>query len=340
MLQIKEINNKKIWEEFLGDKRIMYYPLFQSWQWGEVQKRLGFTLWRTGVYKDKTLVAICQIIDIPAKRGHYLHLRHGPVLIPFDRSVFKALIDYAKQLAVKEKALFIRMSSLVKKEFVDFSLLKNMGFKDAPIHNMDAEVCWVLDITKSEDQLLGEMRKSHRYLIRKSATMNIKIIRTKNINDISSFAPLYKDLSYRKHFIPHKGVKEEFEVFSKDDKAMLFLAQYQNKIIAGALFSFIGNTAIYRHSASSQRYRDIPAMYAILWEAIKEAKSRKKEFFNFWGIAPIGASKRHPWHGLSLFKIGFGGRMEEFLHTLDLPLSILYWKTYLIELFTKIIKGY
>lgn len=340
MLQIEEISSKKTWEAFLEDKQITFYPFFQSWQWGQMQQLLGFTLWRIGVYKDKTLVAICQIISVPAKRGHYLHLRHGPVLIPFEKSVFKALIEYTKQLAIKEKALFIRISPLVKKEFVDFLMLKNMGFRDAPIHNMDAEVCWVLDITKPEDQLLGEMRKTHRYLIRKASNMNIKIVRTKNVNDISAFIPLYKNLSDRKHFVPHKGVKEEFEVFAKDNKSMLFLAQYEKKIIAGALFSFIGNTAIYRHSASNERYSEIPAMYALLWEAIREAKKQKKELFNFWGIAPVGSSNRHPWRGLSLFKTGFGGRMEEFMHALDMPLGIWYWRTYAIELFTKIIKGY
>lgn len=347
MFQIQEISNKRTWEEFLTKKEIDFFPFFQSWNWGEVQKKLGFYIVRQGVWKGRELVAVYQIIDVPAKRGHFLHLRHGPVLAPFDKNVFDLILSDVKKIAKDRKASFIRISATIPNELVDYEMLKQKGFINAPIHNMDAEVCWVLDITKSEGELLKNMRKSHRYLIKKGITnRDLRIKQTKSSKDIEKFLPLYQGLSVRKNFTPHKGIKEEFEIFGKEDQEILFLAEFlpagrqdEKKVIAGALIAFVGNTAIYRHSASDELLKNIPAMYLILWEAIEEAKKRNKKIFNFWGIVPNG-SKNHPWQGLSLFKTGFGGSTLEFLHAQDLPLSPLYWKTYLIERVNKVIKGY
>lgn len=339
-MRIKEIKNKKSWDEFLTRKELGFFPFFQSWNFGEVQKKVGHDVLRIGILNENNkLVGIASIVDIQAKRGYYLHLRHGPVLLKFSKEYFKKILDFVKIVARKKGASFIRVSPLIKKELVDKNFFKKMGFINAPIHNMDAETCLVLDINKSEEELLKGMRKTHRYLIKKAQNMNIKVKQTKKISDLDKFLCLYSDLSKRKNFIPHKDIKEEFEIFTHDDQAVLFLAEYNEKIIAGAFIVFVDDMAIYRHGASRDGFRDIPCSYRLQWEAILEAKKRGKKFYNFWGIAPSD-SKNHPWQGLTLFKTGFGGGRQEFLHAQDLPLNIWYWKTYFIETLTKWRKGY
>ncbi len=83
----------------------------------------------------------------------------------------------------------------------------------------------------------------------------------------------------------------------------------------------------------------MPAMYLLQWEVIKEAKKRNMTYYIFWGIAP-NENRRHPWRGLTLFKTGFGGEKRVFMHAKDLPLSLWYWKTYAIDMLTKLKKGY
>lgn len=350
MISIKEITSKNEWEHFLQSEKNSYYPFFQSWNWGLVQEAMGHRVWRMGIFEEKKLEGVAQIIYVQAKRGHYLHLRHGPVVTPFNKKVFKKLLDYVIGLAQGKKCSFIRMSPTIQTKLVDNALLREMRLRNAPVHRVDAEECWVLDITKSEEAILGDMRKSHRYLIKKMISEKgvgnkVKIVQTKNLKDIEKFLPLYKNLSKRKHFVPHRGIREEFEIFGKDDQEVLFLAnlpagrQGDKKIIAGALVAFVGESAIYRHSASDENYRDISAMYLLLWEAILEAKRRDKKSFNFWGIAPL-AKPNHPWAGLTMFKTGFGGSRMEFLHTQDLPLTLVYWKTYAIEIASNFLKGY
>ncbi len=178
------------------------------------------------------------------------------------------------------------------------------------------------------------MRKTTRYLIKKAQKIGVKVEKSYNIE---TFLNLYKNTSIRQGFIPHKGLKEEFDIFAKGGKAILYFASYNGGIIAGALILFIGNQAIYHHGASLSN--EIPASYLIQWDAILEAKNRHMKIYNFWGIAPFG-KEGHPWKGLTLFKTGFGGRVQEYLHTQDVPFSNLYYFTYFIESLRRLKKGY
>ena len=75
-----------------------------------------------------------------------------------------------------------------------------------------------------------------------------------------------------------------------------------------------------------------PVSYLLQWEAIKEAKRRGCERYNFWGIVPdTKENANHPWKGLSLFKKGFGGYEKDYLKTKDYPLSFRYWLVYVFE---------
>lgn len=338
MIKVKNINSPSVWKSFL-QKYKGFFPFFQTWDWGEIQKSLGFEVTRLGVYEDDDLVGIAQIIFVRAKRGNYIHLRHGPLFLHFKKDYVEKLIQYIEKLAEGEY-LFIRTSPLVEKNGKEQHLLQSLGFRNAPLHNMDAEVCWVLDTTKPEDTLLSEMRKSHRYLIKKSQKEHIEIIQTERVNkDVVAFLEIYNALAHHRGFVAHKGLVEELEILGQEREASLFLAKYEGRVIGGALIDFVGNMAIYHHGASDDTYRHLSVSYLLQWEAIKEAKKRGKKVYNFWGIAS-NESKKHPWAGLTLFKTGFGGEKREFMHAQDLPLSPWYIKPFLIETITRIRKGY
>jgi lipid II:glycine glycyltransferase (peptidoglycan interpeptide bridge formation enzyme) len=41
---------------------------------------------------------------------------------------------------------------------------------------------------------------------------------------------------------------------------------------------------------------------------MREARIRGAVRHDLWGVAPANAGPDHPWHGVGLFKKGFGGR--------------------------------
>lgn len=333
-MDIREITDKNKWEKFIADNSPQ--ALFQSWNWGEVIKKTQ-NFWRLGIYDGENLVGIAQVSKVLAKRGNFLHIRHGPVFSDWNKYYFDAFFKYLNELAKKEKVIFLRISPLVENSGEFNAFIRKYGFIDAPVHAMDGEFCWLVDLTGSEEEILASMRKTTRYLIRQGQKLQINIVKSKNISDINEFLNLYKKTAKRQHFVEHKGIREEFERFLKDDQILLFMGYYQNKLISCALIIFYNNQAIYHHSASIEQ--KIPVNYLLQWEVIKEAKKRGMKIYNMWGITPPG-KPRHPWKGLTIFKQGFGGKVVEYMHAKDLPLSSLYCATYTIDWLRKLRKGY
>lgn len=334
MVNIETIKNREPWEKFLLSQ--MYQPFFQSWRWAEVQEKLGNTTLRLGIFdaaEKHSLVGICLVVEVKARRGHFFHLRHGPVFSLRKGSYSQSLLTYLKAEAKKREVSFLRLSPLLP---VGTTL---RGCIRAPIHNMDAENCWILPLEKSEEDLLKDMRKTTRYLIRRGQALGLEVTKTKASQELPVFLRLYKKTVAKHGFVPHRGIEEEFEEFAKDDNALLLFVRRKKKVLAGGLVILYGNQAVYHHGASDPKYDTYSPSYLLQWEAIREAKRRRKKVYNFWGIAPDN-KPRHPWRGLTLFKTGFGGRRLNFAHAQDLVLSPWYWKTYLIESATKLLKGY
>ncbi len=78
-LEIRKIEDKKIWEDFLFQCEEKTF--LQSWNWGEFQKKMGNKIWRLGVFKNGELIGVTLVIKIEAKRGRFLFVPHGPCLL-------------------------------------------------------------------------------------------------------------------------------------------------------------------------------------------------------------------------------------------------------------------
>lgn len=339
-MNIKEISQQTIWQEFF-DKNGS--PSFlQSWEWGEFQKKLSYKIIRLGIYKKKELLAIAQVIKIRSKRGDFLFIPHGPVLelrIKNEelRIIIRALKDYLINIAKKENFSFIRIAPILENTPENQKIFKDFCFKIAPIY-MHAERVWVLDLNKSEEQLLTEMRKTTRYLIKKAHRDGVTIEKRTDLKAVDDFYKIYEETAKREYFVPFSKqyIRHEFETFNKTGSALFLFGKLTNisaknserQHLASALILFTKSTAFYHQGASI--HTKIPVTYALQWEAIKEAKKRGCQFYNFWGILQEGRTPKS-WAGLTLFKQGFGGNQIDYLLTQDYRISFKYFLTYLSE---------
>jgi lipid II:glycine glycyltransferase (peptidoglycan interpeptide bridge formation enzyme) len=211
------------------------------------------------------------------------------------------------------------------------------------MHANAYEATWKLDITLPEEKLLMNMRKTTRYLIRQTLkNQDIFIAKSGKLADLEEYQKLNKAVAKRQCFTPfsHDYLKNEFEVFSKENQALCFFGKYKGELAAAALVIFWSGTGFYHQAASSFKYAKLSIPYLIAWEAIKEAKKRGCVLYDFWGYVNPQTESKHPWAGPTLFKMGFGGRSFEYLKTQDFPLSKKYWLNYIIEKFRKIKRGY
>jgi len=334
-MTIKIITNKKEWEEIVDTFSPM--ALFQRWDWGEVQKMCGVNIFRFGYYEGTRLLGIACAVVVIAKRGNFLHIRHGPILTTWNVKIFDSVLTHLKKIAQDNSCVCIRISPCVENTETYKNMFSSLGGIPAAIHAMDAEYSWVLDLDIPEEQILANMRKTTRYEIRRAAKLGVAVEKTTDPKSLSTFFDLYDKTAKRHGFVEHKSIKEEFSLFAADGKALHIIGKVNNKPIASAIILFVGNEAIYHHGASVAS--SIPVSYFVQWEAILEAKKRGVEQYNFWGVSPT-EDIHHPWYGLTQFKKGFGGNPRSFIHAYDFPLSWNYWLFRGIELVRKQLKGY
>jgi len=329
-IKIKAMNDKNTWEQFaLSSKQGNF---LQSWNWGEFNHSLGHKIFRLGFYQNNQLKGVALLIKKIAKRGIYLECPAGPLIPWHQPQYFSIFINQIKILAKKETAVFIRIRPNILSTPQNFNLFKQKGLIKAPMH-LHAQTTWVLDITPSEEDLLKNMRKNTRYSIKKAQKLGVKIIQSLNIKDVDLLYQLQLETIKRHKFVPfsQEYFTKQFQAFSADHQIQLFKAIYKHKILAISFIIFYGKEAVYHYSGSSNQMRHIPASYLLQWQAIKTAKKRKINQYNFWGISKIN-NPRHRFSGVTLFKTGFGGKQIDYLPAHDLPLKLTYWPTvYLFE---------
>ncbi len=332
-MEARTIENKEEWENFLlscEEKTFCH-----SWNWGEFNFLLGNKIWRFGVFESNNLLAVFQVIGINAKRGRFLFVPHGPVFLK-DHEKIKAILELVlktlKELGKRENVLFLRIAPLLLRNEENNQFFDELGFINAPIH-MHPEITWELDLSLSEEELLKNMRKTTRYLIRQAEkNEKIEIVKSTDKEDLEGFEKIYQETAKRHSFVPFSKeyLEKELETFAKDNQALIFSGKYKGEVISSAIIIFHSQRAFYHQGASLPS--KAPVSYLVQWEAIKEAKARGCQKYNFWGIVPQAEqSTNHPWKGLTLFKKGFGGAEKDYVKTKDYPLSWRYWLVFAFE---------
>jgi len=306
----------------------------QSWPWSDFQEKMGNKIWRLGLYNND-LSSVFLVVKIEAKRGRFLLLQH---CLDFP----DGLVDKLKDIAKKENCSFIRIAPLLPKTEENIEKFKNLGFKESPMHASAYEATLRLDLAPSEEELLAAMRKTTRYLIRQAGqNPQIELVKSNKIEDVETYQKLNERVAGHQKFTPFslEFVKNQFEVFSQENGALLFLVRYKGEVIAAALVVFWSGIGFYHQAALDPKYHKVPAAYLLQWEAIREAKRRGCHAYDFWGYVDPKEHPQHPWAGPSLFKMGFGGKAYQYLKTQDLPLSGKYWLTHFFEKLRKAKRG-
>ena len=355
-MEVKEITDKQIWEGFFDgfkDKTFL-----QSWQWGEFQSKRSAKFWRFGIYEGEALRGVALVAKVVARRGTFLLIQHGPTLAEqgnpkseirnpkqiqsLKHEILKLFFEELKKLGKEEGADFIRIAPLFERDEENERMFQGLGFREAPMHANAYEATWKLDIRSSEDELLGAMRKTTRYLIRQtSANPGIRIEKSESMADLEKYATLNEIVAKNQNFVPFSKsfIEDEFTEFARTGNALWLFGMYKDKVAAGALVVFWSGTGFYHQAASDPAFAKLSIPYLLQWEAIKEAKRRGCTLYDFWGYVDPKQYPKHPWAGPTLFKMGFGGQVAEYVKTQDYPLTRKYWFVATFERFRKMKRG-
>ena len=188
----------------------------------------------------------------------------------------------------------------------------------------------VLDLSKSEEELLSSMKAKWRYNIRYASKHGV-IVRAVSAGsgsferDLESFYELYKTTAARDGIGIHPLSYYRDLIERSDDgtKITLYMASHEGSDLAAIITLFNKDEAIYLYGCSGNEKRNLMPAYLVQWTAICDAKQFGSKIYDFYGIPPTG-DVAHPMHGLYLFKTGFGGKEVHRPGSFDVPFSILY----------------
>jgi lipid II:glycine glycyltransferase (peptidoglycan interpeptide bridge formation enzyme) len=315
---IKELNNQEL-DSFVSQQN--YSQFLQSSLWSDFQKELGNRVWQVGIEEDSLKASVLVIEKKLPFNLTYFYMPRGPIISNQTKDkdrVLKFLLKGVRDISIqtkKRQEIFFRFETLDKFDLENVSLVKSVQ----PAHTL------LLDLNKTEEELLVEMHQKTRYNIRLAKKKGIEIKKIENQETaIDIFSKLIQETSVRDKFMPHSKEYYQKMLKSLGKNACLWVAKYESQILAANIIVNFGDTVTYLHGASSNQHRNLMAPHLLQWEQIKWAKDNGFKIYDFWGI-----SESDPrWAGFTRFKKGFGGQEKNLAGTFDLVYNQRAYKIY------------
>ncbi|MDL1895466.1 aminoacyltransferase, partial [Anaerolineae bacterium CFX7] len=112
--QVKAITNEAEWNSALWS--IPYAHILQTWAWGEIKARHGWTPTRLVFLENGAPVAAAQILRRPLPRTPYgvLYVPKGPALAFENTELFARVLAELERRARAQRAIFIKLDPDVR----------------------------------------------------------------------------------------------------------------------------------------------------------------------------------------------------------------------------------
>lgn len=252
----------------------------------------------------------------------------GPLSHPDSVALLQELLQ---KLRIECKGTHVRIEPPYERcyESLCLVLVQALGLRRAGF--VHPENSRIIDLQKSEDELLSSMHPKTRYNIRLAEKKGVTVETGAHL--VEEFLRLNKETTARDQFISHPDAYYKKMVATLSEKMVtVYGARFQGRIIAANVVMTFGNTVTYLHGASSSRDRSVMAPHLLQWHQIQDAKNRGVRWYDFWGVATSESDekmKQH-WAGITRFKDGFPGRGISYLGTFDLPISSFFYSLYRI----------
>jgi len=234
-------------------------------------------------------------------------------------------IEQIKHLAKKENSIFARLEILDRFSQNADQMVRAFGFIKA-FEQVQPKWRQIIDISKSEEEILAQMKQKGRYNIKVAQKHGVKIT-TANEN-LKAFYDLYAQTVKREGITGRTTsyFQKIVDNFEQTDYLVVFSATYQNEPVAGAIITFYDGVASYLYGGSSRSHRDVMAPYLMHWEIMREAKKRGCSAYDLLGISAPG--KQGKWAGVTKFKEQLGGEAVEILGSYDFVNQSLWYKLF------------
>ena len=276
-------------------------PLLQSWAWADVQAAVGWTPNRLKIDGSGSVLVLTHRSG-PLRWGY---VPRGPV------ACTPASLDSLLQWSRSNRLARLRVEP--EQAIEVSSLLASRGFQRTrdvqPSHTRIVDLC-------GDDALLASFRRTTRYNIRLAERSGVTVDEGFEAEELAtqvaaSAARAGVNLPGRRYFET---------LLQRLPGCRTFVARHNGDSLCALLVAVHDRRGYYLFSGSSGRLRNLKPMDLAMFRAMQYACRIGCRDFDLWGVT-TDKDPRHPWHGFSEFKRGFGGDVIEYAGTWDASLS-------------------
>lgn len=267
-----------------------YNPIWQSIKWNLMLQKTdyieaGFFIW---VYEKNDLQNYIIIEKRSIWAGFFAFFILG---WPANNYKIKELENEIILLWKEENVIYIQIEPLENDIIFEW-------FKDIKLKKIIEKCTVLIDLEKSEQDILALMKQKWRYNIKIAEKNDIKIEEAlNNKQNLEIFYNLLKETNLRDNFNINSlsYFKNFLNYLYENNLGWLYFAKKWNIVIASWIFVFYGKTAYYYYGASTgdNNFRKYMATYLLQWEMIVEAKKRWCTLYDFLWIACKEDRKSH-----------------------------------------------
>ena len=306
------------WDAFLAKTAGGHHV--QTSLWGQVKAQLGWRATRVIVSWREHIVAGAQVLIRPLRPiGAIGYVPKGPLSTVDDPLLIGLIIKELQQIVKAQHILYMVIQPPNNGQtFADY--LPFWGFRPSLV-NVAPTATLMIDLTKSLDDILAQMKKNTRKNIRHGLRNGV-VVREGTDGDLDTFYDLLLATARRQHFSPYpkEYFVEMWRIFHPQGYIRLFVAEFKGEAVSAHLVIPFGNTLISKLSGWSGRHGKYKPNEVLEWEVIKWAKTQGFYYYDFEGIEREAAKTilRGEYLPASLvqtpasFKFGFGGQVVFF----------------------------
>lgn len=304
MIELQRCTDKDQWNDFILENH--GHPL-QLWEWGQLKAGHGWSVQRIFAFDGDEIVAAAQVLlrRLPSPLRRFAYVPRGPV---GDEAYGE---EFLKQLAALVKRDYKAVTLSVEPDST--TLAKPAGWVQST-NTVLARETILLDLEKSESDLLAVMAKKTRQYIRKSSSqVMIKPVKTREA--LLECLDLYKQTALRAGFNLHSqqyylDVQAQMRDFSP-----IFAAYVDDRPVAFLWLAISGETGYELYGGMSDEGQSLRANYALKWYAIRKLKEWGLRRYDFGGLVA---------GGVSVFKQQWADATTVMVGAYDAPLSPFY----------------
>ena len=319
-MTLQLLTDETLWNSTLAT--LPYRHILQTWEWGQFKSRWGWTP-RYYLNAERTAAALVLRRTISPLKLNLLYVPKGPALDYGDAALVDRVLRDLVEIARRDRALFIKIDPDLPQP--DRAILLDRGWRFSA-EQIQFRNTMLLDLTRSEDELLAAMKPKTRYNVRLAQKKGVTV-RSGDLADLDLLYTMYAETAQRDEFIirPIAYYRDAWGSFIRSGLAHPLIAEVDQQAVAGLILFRFADRVWYMYGMSTQLHREKMPNYLLQWDAMRWAKAQGCTVYDLWG-APDEVNESDSMWGVYKFKEGLGAEFTPHVGAYDFVTSRAgYW---------------